>query len=84
MKKISVAEAAGRPWSCALMDQGSGGLLYFFKRVFVTMVYLSSESRRSPSMSKRQARIGGKSVRGAMIVIFCCGSDGVEVKSCGG
>ena len=50
----------GRPCNFALMDQGKGGLLYLERMALVQMVYLSSESRRSPSMSKRQARIGGR------------------------
>jgi hypothetical protein len=33
---------------------------YFARIAFVQMVYLSSESRRRPSMSKRHARTGGK------------------------
>lgn len=49
----------GLPCICALMFHGRSGFPYSRKTAFVQMVYLSSESIRRPSMSKRQARMAG-------------------------
>lgn len=66
--KISAEVGPGRPCIRALMDHGSGGRLYFLRIALVQMVYLSSVSRSRPSMSKRQARTGGKLLRGQLSV----------------
>lgn len=50
----------GRPCIFALIDHGIGSRPYFARIVLVHIVYLSSESIRRPSMSKRHARTGGK------------------------
>jgi len=50
----------GRPCICALMFQGRSGLPYSWSSSLVQIVYKSSESMSSPSMSKRQARMGGR------------------------
>lgn len=42
------------------MFQGRSGRPFSFRMVFVTFVYMSSELIRRPSMSKMQARTGGK------------------------
>lgn len=42
------------------MDHGSEGFPYSCRMEFVMAVYLSSESMRSPSISKRHARTGGR------------------------
>jgi len=44
------------------MAHGRGGLEYWDRMVFVLIEYRSSVLRRSPSMSNRHARIGGKLV----------------------
>ena len=49
----------GRPCNWALIFQGREGLPYSCKITLLHLVYMSSVSRRSPSMSKRQARIVG-------------------------
>ena len=52
----------GRPCNCALIFHGRSGLPYSCKISFVHIVYRSSESMSRPSISKRQARIGGRLV----------------------
>lgn len=42
------------------MDQGRSGFPYSWRMALVMIVYLSSESIKSPSMSKMQARTRGK------------------------
>ena len=50
----------GRPCIWALILHGSEGLPHWSKMMLLQSVEMSSESIRSPSMSKRQARIAGK------------------------
>ena len=42
------------------IDHGMSGLPYLFRTALVAKVYFSSESIKSPSMSNRHARTGGK------------------------
>jgi hypothetical protein len=55
-----MASFAGQPWSWDLMSQVMGPALWVCRRILWHSVYLSSESIRRPSISKRQARTGGK------------------------
>lgn len=59
----------GRPWSWALMCHGRLGLPYSLRTSLVHMVYLSSESIKRPSMSKRHAlMVGSLMICGSAVV----------------
>ena len=64
-----MASLAGRPWSWDLISQVMGPALWVCRRMLWHRVYWSSELMRRPSMSKRQARTGGKLGRSDRVVI---------------
>jgi hypothetical protein len=72
----------GRPCSCDLMFHGSSGLPNSRRTSFVQIVYLSSESMRRPSMSKRHARMTGRFDFGDVFIVK--GTEGIVSTGKGG
>lgn len=58
------------------MFQGKSGRPFSLRIVLVTFVYMSSEFIRRPSMSKMQARTGGKEGGEVIIAVVTRGGTG--------